>query len=173
MCWRRWEKNDSDEPEDHALGRCRGGFSTKIHILCDGQGHPLDAAITGGHVHESTMLDALLISVDKHLVSNDGGKIPWPKALAGDKGYRADWIDEYLLDLEIRPVIPSKGNENRAGRPVEFDKEQYRKRNIVERLIGWLKENRRVLSRFEKTAKNFIGMIKMAFIHRYLRLATK
>lgn len=173
MCLRRRKKNDSDEPEDHALGRCRGGFSTKIHILCDGQGHPLDAAITGGHVHESTMLDVLLISADEHLVSNDGGKIPWPKALAGDKGYRADWIDEYLLELKIRPVIPSKENENRAGRPVEFNKEQYRKRNIVERLIGWLKENRRVLSRFEKTAKNFIGMIKMAFIHRYLRLATK
>ncbi|MCK5114367.1 MAG: transposase [Phycisphaerae bacterium] len=78
-----------------------------------------------------------------------------------------------MLELEIRPVIPSKENENRGSRPVEFDKEQYRKRNIVERLIGWLKENRRVLSRFEKTAKNFIGMIKMAFIHRYLRLATK
>ena len=173
MRWRRREKNASDAPDAHALGRCRGGFSTKIHILCDGQGHPLDAAITGGHVHESTMLDVLLISADEHLVSNDGGKIPWPKDLAGDKGYRADWIDEYLLELEIRPVIPSKENENRGSRPVEFDKEQYRKRNIVERLIGWLKENRRVLSRFEKTAKNFIGMIKMAFIHRYLRLATK
>ncbi len=173
MRWRRRKKNDSDEPDDHALGRCRGGFSTKIHILCDGQGHPLDAAITGGHVHESTMLDVLLISADEQLMSSDGEKLPWPKALAGDKGYRADWIDEYLLELEIRPVIPSKENENRGSRLVEFDKEQYRKRNIVERLIGWLKENRRVLSRFEKTAKNFIGMIKMAFIHRYLRLATK
>jgi len=44
--------------------------------------------------------------------------------------------------------------------------------NIVERLIGWLKESRRIFSRFEKTAKNFAGMIKMAFIHRYLNLAT-
>lgn len=91
-------------------------------------------------------------------------------ALAGDKGYRADWIDEYLLDLEIQPVIPSKGNEDRDKRPVEFDREAYRRRNIVERLIGWLKESRRVFSRFEKTAKNFAGIIKMAFIQRYLRL---
>ena len=53
---------------------------------------------------------------------------------------------------------------------MEFDKEVYRRRNIVERLIGWLKECRRIFSRFEKTAKNFGGMIKMAFIQRYLRL---
>ena len=48
-----------------------------------------------------------------------------------------------------------------------------RRRNIVERLIGWLKESRRVFSRFEETARNFVGMIKMAFIHRYLRSVTK
>ena len=89
------------------------------------------------------------------------------------KGYRADWIDDYLSDLEIRPVIPSKENEDRQVRPVAFEPEQYHRRNIVERLIGWLKESRRVFSRFEKTARNFVGMIKMAFIHRYLRLATK
>jgi transposase len=51
-----------------------------------------------------------------------------------------------------------------------FNRETYRQRNIIERLIGWLKESRRILTRFEKTAKNFAGMIKMAFIHRYLRL---
>ena len=92
--------------------------------------------------------------------------------MAGDKGYRAAWIDEYLLELGIKPVIPSKDNENRALRPVEFDKAAYRSRNIVERLIGWLKESRRIVTRFEKTAINFAGMIKLAFIHRYLRLCT-
>ena len=93
-------------------------------------------------------------------------------ALAGDKGYRANWIDEYLIELGIQPVIPSKQNEDRDARPVEFDRQAYRRRNIVERLIGWLKEARRIFSRFEKTAKNFGGMITMAFIHRYLNLAT-
>jgi len=91
--------------------------------------------------------------------------------MAGDKGYRARWIDEYLLDLGILPVIPSKRNEDRHARPVAFDRNAYRDRNIVERLIGWLKESRRVFSRFEKTATNYLGMIKMAFIRRYLRLA--
>lgn len=92
--------------------------------------------------------------------------------LAGDKGYRADWIDEYLLQLGITPVIPSKENEDRDSRPVEFDREAYRERNIIERLIGWLKESRRILTRFEKTAKNYLGMLKMAFIQRYLKLMT-
>ena len=90
-------------------------------------------------------------------------------AKAIHKGYRADWIDEYLLDLGISPVIPSKANEDRDARPVEFDRDAYRDRNIVERLIGWLKESRRIFSRFEKTAKNFGGFIKMAFIQQYLR----
>ena len=119
------------------------------------------------------MLDDLLVGADEQLFDADGEPVAWPVALAGDKGYRADWIDDYLLELGITPVIPSKTNEYRDARPVEFDKEAYRDRNIVERLIGWLKECRRIFSRFEKTAKNFAGMIRMAFIQRYLRLAVK
>lgn len=112
----------------------------------------------------------LLAGADEAVVDGDGAPVAWPVALAGDKGYRADWIDEYLLDLEIKPVIPSKENEDRSARPVEFDREAYRRRSIVECVIGWLKECRRVMTRFEKSAKNFGGMIKMAFIQRYLRL---
>ncbi len=70
-------------------------------------------------------------------------------------------------------MIPSKENEDHEARAVAFEREDYYQRNIVERLIGWLKESRRVFSRFEKTALNFVGMIEMAFIHRYLRLATR
>ncbi len=148
-------------------------MTTKIHLLCDAQGHPLTFHLTAGQAHESTVLDGVLIGADEQLFDHDDEPIAWPVALAGDKGYRADWIDEYLLDLGIVPVIPSKTNEDRDAREVKFDKEVYRDRNIIERLIGWLKECRRVFSRFEKTAKNFAGMIKMAFIQRYLRLAVK
>jgi len=168
---RRWKKNDSEEPADHALGRSRGGFSTKIHIVCDANGLPLHFHLTAGQTHESTVLDVLLERTDQEVFDNNGNAIAWPLALAGDKGYRADWIDDYLLELGIKPVIPSKVNEEQGSRPVKFDREAYRDRNIVERLIGWLKESRRVFSRFDKTAKNFGGFIKMAFIHRYLNLA--
>jgi transposase len=168
----RRKKGDPDEPDDHALGRSRGGLSCKIHILCDGHGHPLHVHLTAGQTHEASAFEALMMGADEQLTDADGEPIAWPVALAGDKGYRAEWIDEYLLDLDIKPVIPCKSNQDRQGRPVEFDRDAYRDRNIVERLIGWLKECRRIFSRFEKTAKNFTGMIRMAFIQRYLRLAT-
>lgn len=82
---------------------------------------------------------AVLEGADAELVDGEGKPVAWPLALAGDKGYRADWIDECLLNLEIEPVIPSKANEDPDARPIIFDEEAYRQRNIVERLIGWLK----------------------------------
>ena len=106
--------------------------------------------------------------MDAHLCGSDGQPVSWPVSLGGDKGYRATWIDEHLLNLGIEPVIPSKANEDLDARPVKFDREKYRRRNIVERLIGWLKESRRILSRFEKTAVNYGGMLKIAFIRQYL-----
>ena len=147
-------------------------MTCKIHLLCDAQGHPLHFHLTAGQAHESTVLDNVLIGADDQLFDAKGDAIAWPIALAGDKGYRAEWIDAYLLALGIEPVIPSKTNEHRDSRAVPFDREAYRNRNIIERLIGWLKECRRIFSRYEKTAKNFGGMIKMAFIQRYLRLIT-
>jgi transposase len=127
--------------------------------------------VTAGQDHESTALKPLLEGADECLVDHDGEPVAWPLQLAGDKAYRADWIDEYLLALDIQPVIPTKSNQDQNERLIEFDRDAYRQRNIVERLVGWLKESRRIFSRFEKTAKNFRGMIKIAFIRRYLRLA--
>ena len=124
--------------------------------------------LTAGQTHESQALEALLEGVD--VAGEETEEALRPVRLAGDKGYRADWIDEYLLNEGITPVIPSKVNEDRDARPVEFDRDAYRERNIIERLIGWLKESRRIFTRFEKTAKNYLGMLKLAFIHRYLRL---
>lgn len=166
------KKHDPEEPNDHALGRSRGGFGTKIHMLCDAEGHPLHFELSAGQVHDSSMLDKVLVGADKALHDEHGVLMAWPVKLAGDKGYRAAWIDAYLLDLDVTPVIPSKTNEDRDARPVAFDKAAYRCRCIVECLIGWLKESRRIMTRFEKTAINFAGMIKLAFIHRYFRLCT-
>ena len=128
--------------------------------------------MTAGQAHESTAVLPLLQGADQTITDIEGDPVAWPVALAGDKGYRADWIDEALLELGIRPVVPSKEHEDRDNRLVKFDREAYRRRNVVECLIGWLKECRRVFSRFEKTAKNFGGIIKIAFIERYLRLCT-
>lgn len=107
------------------------------------------------------------------LVGQDGKPMLFARKLAGDKAYRSDAIDQFLSDLDIEPVIPSKTNEDRDARAVPFNPDAYRKRNIIERFIGWIKENRRLFSRFEKTAINFGGMIKLAFIRYYLKLITK
>jgi transposase len=139
-------------------------------LLCDGHGHPLHFHLTAGQDHESSALVPLLEGADNAVLDSGGKPVAWPVALAADKGYRADWIDEYLISLGIDPVIPSKQNEDRDARPVKFDPDAYRRRNIVERLIGWLKECRRVLTRFEKTATNYGGFIKIAFIQRYLHI---
>ena len=121
--------------------------------------------MTAGQVHDSKVLDTLLVGADECLVDGANDPISWPITLCADKAYRADWIDRYLIGLGINPVIPCKETDNRDARPIEFDREAYRNRNIVERLIGWLKECRRIFSRFEKTAKNFGGMMKMEFFH--------
>jgi transposase len=161
------EKSDPREPADHALGRSRGGFSTKIHLLCDAHGLPLHFELTPGQANESTAFDTVLVGADATRFDVGGHRLPWPKQLGGDRAYRANWIDEYLAGLEIEPVIPSRETEHRELRPA-FDKDAYRRRNIVERLIGWLKESRRIFSRFEKTAINFAGMIKLGCIRQYL-----
>lgn len=93
------------------------------------------------------------------------GMADWPKAVAGDKAYSSHDIRGWCDARAILPVIPTKSNEKRHA---DFDKEQYRDRNIIERAIGWLKECRRVLTRFEKYAMHYAGMIGLAVIQRIL-----
>jgi transposase len=90
-----------------------------------------------------------------------------PRRLAGDKGYSCERIRRWLRRHKVRPVIPTKANERRQG---DFDKEAYRRRNVVERCVNWLKENRRLGTRYEKLAGSFLAMAKLAMIRRYFRL---
>lgn len=88
-----------------------------------------------------------------------------PRKLAGDKGYSADWIRELLEGLKIKPVIAHRCNE--AGADLPFDKRSYKKRNIVERCMSWLKWFRRVATRYEKLAIHYLGMLKLAILFRF------
>ena len=61
---RRWrKKGGADEPEDHALGRSRGGFGTKIHLVSDANGLPLAAVLSAGQRHELPFAVAALEAV--------------------------------------------------------------------------------------------------------------
>ena len=94
-----------------------------------------------------------------------------PRRLAADKAYRGRRIRDWLRDRGIGRVIPSAENERaRHDGRVKFDKLAYRRRAIIENCVGWLKECRRIATRFEKLAVNYLGMLKLAMIERYLRL---
>jgi transposase len=91
--------------------------------------------------------------------------------LAGDKGYSVQRVRDWLSGQKIEPVIPHKDNEAARHDPtVWFDRLAYRGRCVVEQCVGWLKEFRRIGTRFEKLAVNFHGMLQLAMIRRYLRL---
>ena len=80
-------------------------------------------------------------------------------------------IREWLSAHKIIPVIPHKENELARHDPaVWFDRVAYRGRCVAEQCVGWLKEFRRVGTRFEKLAVHFHGMLQLAMIRRYLRL---
>ena len=72
-----------------------------------------------------------------------------PDELLGDKGYDSDEIRNDLMDRGIEPVIPPRSN---SKTPIEYDREAYKRRNLVERCVNWLKQFRRIATRYEKTA---------------------
>lgn len=164
----RKKRGSDSNASTEALGRCRGGFGTKIHFLCDGKGQPLTAVLSPAQDHESKYLREVLESAN--IAGSESSEAIYPAKLAGDKGYRYEWIDQWLLENQIDPVIPSKKNDDRGARLIDFDKPSYRRRGIIEQMIGWLKECRRVATRFEKLARNYLSMVKLSMIGRYLRI---
>jgi transposase len=165
--WPRWRR---DEPTDHALGRSLGGFSTKIHLLSDGNGLPLDACLTPGQTHESTQVETVLSQV---AIPRASGRVRRrPRRLAADRAYDAQRIRHWLRLRGISPAIPPKRRtgKRKRGRPVTYNRDHYRRRSTIEQCVGWLKECRAIATRYEKLALNYLGLVKLAFIERYLRL---
>lgn len=93
-----------------------------------------------------------------------------PAQLAGDKAYTGKRIRTWLADLGIEPVIARQKSERVPGDEVDFDREAYRRRGLIECCIGWLKECRALATRFDKLAVNYMGTVRLAIILRYLRL---
>lgn len=136
-------------------------------MICDKNGLPIAVEITAGQVHESPRLISL---VDTIKVPTSGAPKRRPEKLVGDKGCSSDANRQGLKARKITPVIAHRDNE--SGRDEEtFDRESYRERNIIERLIGWMKEFRRIATRYEKLAVHYLGMIKLGMIWQYLKTA--
>jgi len=147
-------------PESEAFGRSRGGLTTKIHVRAERQGKPVVIELTPGEWHEQPMVERLM---ERGALNRDGrGRSRLrPQRVAGDKAYSSAKVRHYLCRREIGALIPRKANEQREGR---FDRQAYRERNVVERLINRLKQHRRVATRYEKRAANYRAMVSLACI---------
>jgi transposase len=124
--------------------------------------------VTAGQVHESTRFESVVATF---IASRRHRRRKKPRKLAGDKAYSVRRVRDWLRARGIEPVIPHQRDEHARHDPlVSFDRAVYRQRAVVEQCVGWLKECRRIGTRFEKLAVNFHGMLQLAMIKRYLKL---
>ncbi len=157
-------KNQPLEPVDHAIGRSRGGLTTKLHTLVDGRGRPLVLLVGPGHGHDSPML-AVLLDVLRVPRTGAGRARTRPDQLCADKAYSAKAHRTLLRRRGIRVVIPERADQREhrrrrgsaGGRPPRFDAVAYRGRNVVERSYNVLKQWRALATRYDKLAFIFRG----------------
>ncbi|WP_410734046.1 IS5 family transposase [Bradyrhizobium sp. sBnM-33] len=133
--------------EGQAIGRSKGGLSTKIHALVDALGNPLDFILTPGQAHDLEGADALLPDMAA-------------EALLADKAFDADKrVIEPLLARGKSFVIPPKSNRKVQR---DFDRDAYKARHLIENFFCKLKEYRAIATRYDKTARNFLAAIHLA-----------
>jgi transposase len=138
---------------EQALGRSRGGFTTKIHITVDGLGNPLRLRLTAGERHDITQASILIEGLRfDHVIA--------------DRGYTAQDFIDLVVASGAEPVIPPKRN---AKQPREYDHWLYRERHLVECFINKIKHFRRVFSRFDKLAKRYLGFLQFVSTLIWLR----
>jgi transposase len=154
--------------DTEALGRSRGGFSTKVHLRAEGGGKPLAFVVSGGERHESRYVAALLA---RGRVRRPGRGRPRvrPARLVGDRGYSYPTVRRLLARRGIRAIIPRRRDQRPDdGRHAQFDRAAYRERDRVERLVNRLKQHRRVATRYEKRAAHYVAMLALAAVLRWL-----
>lgn len=145
-------KKNGDQAEQ-ALGRSRGGLSTKIHVTVDGLGNPLRLHLTPGQRHDLIKAHDMILDLDFDYV-------------IADRSYGArDFLDE-ILASGAEPVIPPKKN---AKEPHEYDDWRYRERHLIECFIGKIKHFRRIFSRFDKLARRYLGFLHLTSTPIWLR----
>ncbi|WP_420038096.1 IS5 family transposase [Streptomyces sp. cg28] len=162
-----------DEPTDHALGRSRGGLTTKIHLACDGRGRPLSFTLTGGNRNDCTQFEQVMAGIR---IARPGPGRPRtrPDHVVADKGYSSRAIRAHLRRRGIKATIPERvdqlaGRARRHERRCGFDKQVYRRRNVVERCFNRLKHWRGIATRYDKTAASFEAAVTLASTLLWLR----
>ena len=148
MCRWRTKKEGAQ-----SLGRSRGGFSTKIHLATDALGNALRFILTGGERNDITQAEQLIENFSAEYV-------------IADKGYDSEAFILRLKEQNSEAVIPSRSNHKEQR---EIDQHLYKERHLIENQIGKLKHFRRVFSRFDKLAKNYLSFIYFASTVVWLR----
>ena len=138
-----------------ALGRSRGGFTSKLHCLADALGRPLAFHLTVGEAADCKAYDALIGLPERA-----------PDALLADKGYDADAIRADLAERNIEAVIP--GRSNRRVK-IEHNRALYKQRNRIERMFGQIKINRAIATRYDQLANSFLGMVHLATARYWIK----
>jgi transposase len=139
--------------------------------VCDGRGTPLAVVLSAGQRNECEFAEQVLDAV--RVPSRVGRRRPG--ALAGDKGYSFRRLRQWLRRRRVRAVIPERADQaahraHRPGRKPHFDRERYRGRNVVERAVAWLKERRRIATRFEKLARHYLALVTLSMIEKYMQV---
>ncbi|PPA38167.1 IS5 family transposase [Streptomyces griseus] len=154
---------------DPALGRSRGGLTSKVHLACDGRGRPLGFVVTGGNTNDCTQFTAVMDAIRVPRIGPGRPRVR-PDHVLGDKGYSSKAIRTWLRRRGIPHTIPERADQignrarrgSRGGRPPAFDREAYKYRNVVERCFNRLKQWRGIATRYDKTVQSYEAAVTLA-----------
>jgi putative transposase len=171
-------KKAADEPANHALGRSRGGLTTKIHALADQRQAPVAVRLTAGQAGDNPQVVGLLD--DYTQTRRAAGEPGRDFRLLGDKAYSHPSTRIELRSRRIKHTIPERKDQiarrkskgSAGGRPPAFDAELYGLRNTVERGFNRLKQWRGIATRYDKYALTYLGGVLLACAVIHARVGT-
>jgi transposase len=133
--------------QKQAIGRSRGGRNTKIHALADAKGRLLSILLTGGEAHDCPPAQRLI------------RRTKAAAKLLGDKAYDSAELRQWLKRRGTKPVVPNRSNRKQ---PFSFDRKSYKQRYRIENAFGRLKDFRRIFTRYDRLARNFLASVCLA-----------
>ena len=168
------DKNSGCDRE--ALGRSRGGLTTKIVLTADRRARPVSRVITAGQRHDSISFERVMAGI-RILRHGPGRPRATPRHLLGDKAFSNKAIRRYLRRRGITATIPEPADQIKhrrqrgrgGGRPPAFDTERYKQRNVVERCNNKLKQFRGVATRYDKREYMYQAAVDVASIRIWLK----